>query len=82
MLWLLVRGALGRLGDAENVVAFSFKRLTSTTRACRRAARSRSPPTAKSRTCAMPLEFRVLEGRLALLKPPDAAQDSRDASAA
>ena len=28
MLWLGARGALGRLGDAENVVGFSFRKLT------------------------------------------------------
>ena len=28
MLGLMLRGALGRLGDADNVVAFSFKRLS------------------------------------------------------
>jgi diacylglycerol kinase family enzyme len=82
MLGLLLRGALGRLGDAENVLAFSFKRLVV------RHARLSPRRTIKVATdgevtrMAMPLEFRVLEGRLALLKPPDAVQDSRDASAA
>jgi diacylglycerol kinase family enzyme len=28
MVWLLLRGALGRLGDADNVVNFVFERLT------------------------------------------------------
>jgi diacylglycerol kinase family enzyme len=28
MVWLLVRGALGQLGEAENVRSFAFKRLT------------------------------------------------------
>ena len=28
MLWLAARGALGRLGDAENVISFSFRSLT------------------------------------------------------
>jgi diacylglycerol kinase family enzyme len=28
MLWLLLRGALGQLGDADNVVNFAFERLT------------------------------------------------------
>jgi diacylglycerol kinase family enzyme len=28
MLWLLLRGALGHLGDADNVVNFAFERLT------------------------------------------------------
>lgn len=28
MLWLLLRGALGQLGEAHNVVNFAFERLT------------------------------------------------------
>ena len=28
MVWLLLRGALGRLGDADNVINFAFDRLT------------------------------------------------------
>ena len=82
MLGLMLRGALGRLGEADNVLAFSFKRLVV------RHARLSPRRTIKVATdgevtrMTMPLEFRVLEGRLALLKPPDAAHDSRDASAA
>lgn len=81
MLGLLLRGALGRLGEADNVLAFSFKRLVV------RHARLSPRRTIKVATdgevtrMAMPLEFRVLEGRLALLKPADAAHDSRDADA-
>jgi len=80
MLGLLLRGALGRLGEAENLVAFSFKRLTV------KHARLSPRRTVKVATdgevmrMKMPLEFRVLEGRLALLKPPHAAADSRDAA--
>lgn len=80
MLGLLLRGALGRLGEAENVIAFSFKRLTV------KHARLSPRRTVKVATdgevmrMKMPLEFRVLEGRLALLKPPNAAADSRDAA--
>ena len=84
MLGLLLRGALGRLGEADNVLAFSFKRLVV------RHARLSPRRTIKVATdgevtrMAMPLEFRVLEGRLALLKPADTAQEARgaDASAA
>jgi len=70
MLGLLLRGALGRLGEAENLVAFSFKRLSV------KHARLSPRRTVKVATdgevtrMPMPLEFRVLEGRLALLKPP------------
>lgn len=91
MIGLLLRGALGRLGDADNVLTFSFKRLVV------RHARLSPRRTIKVATdgevtrMTMPLEFRVLEGRLALLKPPAAALDApasnaspdqRDASAA
>jgi len=80
MLGLLLRGALGRLGEAENLVAFSFKRLT--VKHARLSPR-RSVKVATDGEVTrmkMPLEFRVLEGRLALLKPPAAASDSRDAA--
>jgi len=84
MLGLLLRGALGRLGEADNVLAFSFKRLVV------RHARLSPRRTIKVATdgevtrMAMPLEFRVLEGRLALLKPAGAvhAAASADATAA
>lgn len=80
MLGLLVRGALGRLGEAPNVVAFSFKRLTV------KHARLSPRRTVKVATdgevtrMPMPLEFRVLEGRLALLKP--AGEGARTRAAA
>ena len=81
MLGLLLRGALGRLGDAENLVAFSFKRLTV------RHARLSPRRTVKVATdgevtrMPMPLEFRVLEGRLALLKPSGEGGASQRAAA-
>ncbi len=81
MLGLLVRGALGRLGEAPNVVAFSFKRLTV------KHARLSPRRTVKVATdgevtrMPMPLEFRVLEGRLALLKPVKPGSQSERAAA-
>ncbi|XYJ11412.1 diacylglycerol/lipid kinase family protein [Telluria sp. B2] len=81
MLGLLLRGALGRLGEAPNVVAFSFKRLTV------KHARLSPRRTVKVATdgevtrMPMPLEFRVLEGRLALLKPAGARGASERAAA-
>lgn len=81
MLGLLVRGALGRLGEAPNVVAFSFKRLTV------KHARLSPRRTVKVATdgevtrMPMPLEFRVLEGRLALLKPLKPASQGQRAAA-
>ncbi|WP_313704056.1 diacylglycerol kinase family protein [Massilia sp.] len=81
MLGLLLRGALGRLGEAPNVVAFSFKRLTV------KHARLSPRRTVKVATdgevtrMPMPLEFRVLEGRLALLKPLKPDSQSQRAAA-
>ena len=81
MLGLLLRGALGRLGEAPNVVAFSFKRLTV------KHARLSPRRTVKVATdgevtrMPMPLEFRVLEGRLALLKPAGQSGASERAAA-
>ncbi len=45
MLWLGARGALGKLGDAENVIGFSFRELTI---APRRKLRGTKTPTATS----------------------------------
>jgi diacylglycerol kinase family enzyme len=69
MLGLLLRGALGTLGQAENVVAFSFKRLT--VRHARLSPRRRVKVATDGEVTHMnmPLEFRVVEGRLLLLKP-------------
>ncbi|MEW6373406.1 MAG: diacylglycerol kinase family protein [Pseudomonadota bacterium] len=81
MLGLLLRGALGRLGEAPNVVAFSFKRLT--VKHARLSPR-RSVKVATDGEVTrmpMPLEFRVLEGRLALLKPAGQSGASERAAA-
>ena len=76
MLGLLLRGALGRLGDAENVVAFSFKRLSVKHAALSPRRRIKVATDGEVTHMRMPLEFRVVEGRLMLLKPvpaPEAA---------
>ena len=79
MLGLLLRGAMGRLGDAENVVAFSFKRLT--VKHARLSPRKRIKVATDGEVTHMnmPLEFRVVEGRLKLLKPAPAPQDTSPA---
>jgi diacylglycerol kinase family enzyme len=70
MLWLLLRGAFGRLGEADQVVNFSFKRLTV------RPARAFAAPRMKVATdgeiswMALPLVFRVSPERLLLVRPP------------
>jgi diacylglycerol kinase family enzyme len=74
MLGLLLRGALGRLGDAENVVAFSFKRLTVKHAALSPRRRIKVATDGEVTRMRMPLEFRVVEGRLLLLKPAAPAQ--------
>jgi diacylglycerol kinase family enzyme len=69
MLGLLVRAMLGRLGEAENLVSFSFRRLT--VRPWRFYGRRRVKVAVDGEVVEMhtPLEFRVLEGQLLLLKP-------------
>ena len=69
MLWLLLRGALGRLGAADKVVNFSFKSLTV------RGARAFGPRHIKVATdgeiswLPLPLHFRVAPEPLWLIRP-------------
>ena len=77
MLGLMLRGALGRLGDADNVVAFSFKRLTVKHARLSPRRRLKVATDGEVTKMEMPLTFRVVEGRLMLLKPA-----ARTASAA
>ncbi len=77
MLWLTLRGMLGRLGEEANVTAFSFRQMTV------------SPNTRKGSPIKVaidgeilylrtPLEFRVAdEPLMALLPPPGAAEPPR-----
>ncbi|SFC33143.1 diacylglycerol/lipid kinase family protein [Massilia yuzhufengensis] len=67
LLGLLVRGMLGRLGEADDVEAFAFKRLTVRTPAVYGRRRMKVATDGEVEQMAMPLEFRVLEGRLLLL---------------
>ncbi len=81
MLGLMLRGALGRLGDAENVVAFSFKRLTVKHAALSPRRRIKVATDGEVTRMRMPLDFRVVEGRLMLLKPSAQPESAADASA-
>ncbi len=81
MLGLLLRGALGRLGEAENVVAFAFKRLTVKHAALSPRRRIKVATDGEVTTMDMPLEFRVVEGRLKLVKPPATARNADEAGA-
>jgi diacylglycerol kinase family enzyme len=67
MLWLLLRGALGRLGEADDVTAFAFRSMT--VHAPLLSGRRRIKVAADGEVCKLelPLRFEALEGRLALL---------------
>jgi diacylglycerol kinase family enzyme len=67
MLGLLLRGALGRLGEAEDVVAFAFRSMT--VRAPLLSGRRRIKVAVDGEVCELelPLRFEALDGRLALL---------------
>lgn len=69
MLWLLVRGALGKLGDAEQVVNFSFKRLTVRRSRGFGARRVKVAADGEIMWLTLPLEFRVAPEPLLLLRP-------------
>jgi len=81
MIGLMLRGALGRLGEAENVVAFSFKRLTVKHAALSPRRRIKVATDGEVTRMDMPLEFRVVEGRLMLLKPAAQTESATDAAA-
>ena len=77
MLWLMVRGAAGKLGGADDLFAFRFKRIVVkpiTLYGKRR--RIKVATDGEVTLMNTPLEFRVLEGQLLLLKP-DAAQPAQ-----
>jgi len=69
MLGLLVRGAAGRLGDADNVAAFGFRQMTVRYRGWYRRRRIKVATDGEVRRLDMPLHFSVLEGCLFLLVP-------------
>jgi diacylglycerol kinase family enzyme len=78
LLGLLVRGALGRLGDAD-VEAFAFKRLTVRTPAVYGRKRMKVAADGEVEPMNMPLEFRVLEGRLYLMVHGPSRKEPRTA---
>ncbi|MET0857092.1 MAG: diacylglycerol kinase family protein [Telluria sp.] len=69
MLWLLARGAFGRLGQADDLVAFSFRRMTVRPRSLYGKRRIKVATDGEVAYLSSPLEFRVLEEHLLLLKP-------------
>lgn len=70
MLWLLARGAFGRLGDADRVQTFSFDTLRlSVLRHGRRHGRIKVATDGEVVWLRTPLEFRVLPDALSLVVP-------------
>jgi len=82
MLGLLVRGALGRLGDADDVHAFAFRRMT--VRSPLLSGRRHLKIATDGEVCrmALPLRFEAVEGQLALLVSPERAGQDAGAEAA
>ena len=77
LLRLLVRGLLGRLGSDDEVEAFAFKRLTVRTPAVYGRKRMKVAADGEVEHMAMPLEFRVLEGRLLLMVQGPSRKEAR-----
>jgi diacylglycerol kinase family enzyme len=76
MVWLLARGAFGQLGQADDLVTFSFRRMTVRPRSLYGKRRIKVATDGEVTYLRSPLEFRVLEEQLLLLKParvPDVA---------
>jgi diacylglycerol kinase family enzyme len=83
MLWLLVRGALGKLGEADNVISFAFRSLTVKPSSLYRAQRVKVAIDGEVIWLNAPLEFRVSPEPLYLLKPdPELQPDIPAGSAA
>lgn len=77
MLWLMLRGAVGRLGQSDDLVAFGFRQLTVKQRGLARR-RIKVATDGEVTLLDSPLRFSVLPGRLMPLKPEAAAE--RDAA--
>ena len=81
MLGLVVRAMMGRLGQADNLVSFSFRRMTVKPRKFYGKRRVKVATDGEVTQMDTPLEFRVLEGQLLLLKPAAAAAAGPGAAA-
>lgn len=80
MIWLMVRGVAGKLGGAEDLIAFSFKRILVKPIAIY-GKRRRIKVAIDGEVVLMdtPLDIRVLEGQLLLLKPDHSGSAAGDA---
>lgn len=72
MLGMLLHGALGRLRETGNVVSFAFKTLRVSAPTLSRRRKVKVATDGEVCEMRLPLEFRVLEGQLALLVPEKA----------
>jgi hypothetical protein len=77
MLGLLLRGALGRLGEADDVEAFAFRRMTVRGPLLSSRRRLKTATDGEVSRMALPLRFEALEGRLLLLVPPADGRGAR-----
>lgn len=82
MLWLMLQGALGRLGrmdHADELATFSFTRMQVKVRTLARRRKVKVAMDGEVTHMTNPLEFRVMEDRLLLLKPDlSPAQDDKE----
>jgi diacylglycerol kinase family enzyme len=69
MLWLALHGALGRLGQADQLAAFSFTQMEVKVLTLSRRRRIKVATDGEVTRVKSPLEFKVLEDQLLLLKP-------------
>ena len=69
LLRLFLHGAMGRLGQADDIHAFSFRTLTVRRRLLPGRGRIKVAMDGEVSVMRMPLEFRVVEGQLLLLRP-------------
>jgi len=68
MLWLMLRGALGQLGQADDLRAFSFRQLTVKQRGLASRRRIKLATDGEVHLFNTPLRFSVLPGQLMLMK--------------
>jgi diacylglycerol kinase family enzyme len=68
LLWLAIRGALGKLGNAENVTSFSFKRLVVKPSSLYRSRRVKVAIDGETIWMTAPLEFSASPEPLLLMK--------------
>ena len=81
MLWLVIRGAVGKLGDAENVINFSFTRLVVKPSSLYRSRRVKAAIDGETIWVDAPLEFKVSPVPLMLMKPvlqPEAQDETEE----